>query len=424
MFFLTFLAEPPGSWLYTFVLLAALEAAAALALQQWFSLRVHERPPSGGGRARRLGRLALGAWGLFLLRALVLLATLLLPEGSRAALAILPPRDRATAAITVVVLIWLLTYPEPNFIADMGVLLLSLTALSGLAVEWVWWTQAVVVGIPYFNGSPDDTVWVVASVLLLAGGAWLLSQRRPAGWRAGLALLGLLLLGYASDYLYPVARFNTSGVVRWTELAAVPLALLLLYRRASSGQPDGAVAAGATTRAARTPPVWLGLAETLLVAGVVYFSLEFATARFQVEGPSMQPGLRTGQYVLADKLAYRLGSPQRGDLVTVRPNVPGSPEYIKRLMGLPGDTLAVKSGALWINGAKVVEPYIAEPPRYIGAWQLGPDDYFVLGDNRNDSDDSHIWGSVHRPAITGKVVLIYWPFNQLRLAPNFAFANP
>jgi len=110
--------------------------------------------------------------------------------------------------------------------------------------------------------------------------------------------------------------------------------------------------------------------------------------------------------------------------VTVRPNVLSSPQYIKRLMGLPGDTLAVKNGALWINGAKVTEPYLAEPPRYVGAWQLGPDEYFVLGDNRNDSDDSHIWGSVHRPAITGKVVLVYWPLTSAGLAPNFSFVNP
>ena len=419
MAFLTFLAGPPGSWLYTFVLLAVLEAAAALALQQWMSLR---QQPDGGDRATWPGRLALGAGGLFLLRAAVLLVTLLIPEGSGAALAILPPLDRAAAAITVIGLIWLLAYPTSSFKADVGALMLSLTALSGLALEWVWWTQAVVVGIPYFNGSLYDTLWVAASVLLLAGGAWQLSRRRPAGWRAGLALLGLLLLGYAIDYLYPVARFNTSGVVRWTELAVVPLAMLLLYRRASTWQPESSAAAPAAS-APRTQPVWLGLVETLLVAGLVFFTLEFATARFQVEGPSMQPGLHTGQYVLADQLAYRLGSPQRGDLVTVRPNVPSSPQYIKRLMGLPGDSLAVKNGALWINGAKITEPYLAEPPRYVGAWQLGPDEYFVLGDNRNDSDDSHIWGSVRRPAITGKVVLVYWPLTQAGLAPNFSFVN-
>jgi len=137
----------------------------------------------------------------------------------------------------------------------------------------------------------------------------------------------------------------------------------------------------------------------------------------------MEPNLYTGQYVLADKLAYRLGSPQRGDVVTVLPNLPTTQEYIKRLVGLPGDSLVVRNGSVWINGGLISEPYIAEPPRYSGSWQLGPDQYFVMGDNRNDSDDSHIWGAVHRRAITGKVVLVYWPLTQARLAPNFAFAR-
>ena len=120
-----------------------------------------------------------------------------------------------------------------------------------------------------------------------------------------------------------------------------------------------------------------------------------------------------------------VASPEMQKYRTLRTsNLPTNQEYIKRLMGLPGDTLAVKSGAVWINGGQVSEPYIAEPPKYTGSWQLGPDEYFVMGDNRNDSDDSHIWGSVHRRAITGKVVLVYWPLNQARLAPNFSFGTP
>ena len=160
------------------------------------------------------------------------------------------------------------------------------------------------------------------------------------------------------------------------------------------------------------------------MAGVVFFALEFATGRFRVDGPSMQPSLYTGQYVLVDKLAYRLGSPQRGDVVVVLPNKPQPQPFVKRLMGLPGDTLTVRDGSVFINSGKVVEPYIAEPSQYNGSWQLGPDQYFVLGDNRNDSDDSHIWGAIHRAAIIGKVVLVYWPLTQARLAPNFSFAAP
>src|SRR5438128_8477110 len=149
MFFLTFLAEPPGSWLYTFVLLAALEAPAALALQGWISLRRQD----ASSRGMVLGRLALATWALFLLRAAGLLFILLIPDGTRDALAILPPLDRATAAITALVLVWVLAYPEPNRWADLAVAGLSLVALIGLVLEWAWWPQAVAVGVPYFNGS-------------------------------------------------------------------------------------------------------------------------------------------------------------------------------------------------------------------------------------------------------------------------------
>ncbi len=420
MFFLTFLAEPPGSWLYTFVLLVALEAAAALALQHWLALR------RAGATSRRtaLARLALATWSVFWLRGITMLITLLIPDGTRDAVAILPPLDRATAAITALVLMWAFVYPEPDQKGDLGVIGLSVAALIGLALEWVWWPQAVAVGIPYFNGSLDDTLWVVAIVLILAAGLWQLSARRPKVWRAGSGLLATLLLGYAIYYLYPVARFNTAGIARWAELLVVPLAMVALFRRAQTWPAGGEAVIPPLTDNPRPKPAWWQLGETLLVAGLVFFTLEFATGRFRVEGPSMQPNLYTGQYVLADKLAYRLGNPQRGDVVTVLPNLPTQQEYIKRLMGLPGDTLAVKNGALWINGGKVTEPYIAEPPKYVGAWKLGPDEYFVMGDNRNDSDDSHIWGAVHRRALTGKVVLVYWPPNQARPAPNFSFAPP
>jgi signal peptidase I len=417
MFFLTFLAEPPGSWLYTFALLAALEAPAALALQQWLALRRQD----ASSRGTAMARLAAAAWAMFLPRGITLLCSLLIPNGTPDALAILPPLDRAVAAMTVLVLIWALAYPEPDRTADLGVVGLSVAALIGLALEWVWWPQAVAAGASYFNGSIDDTIWVLAIVLLLAGGLWQLSQRRPASWRASMLLVGALLVGYAVYYLYPVARFNAAGIARWVELIVVPMAM---YRRARSWQPGEAAVTQPPAGGPRPRPVWWQLAETLLVAGLVFFALEYATGRFRVEGPSMQPGLHTGQYVLADKLAYRLGSPQRGDVVTVVPNLPTNQEYIKRLMGLPGDTIAVKNGAVWINGGKVSEPYIAEPPKYVGSWQLGPDEYFVMGDNRNDSDDSHIWGSVHRRAITGKVVFVYWPLNQARLAPNFSFGAP
>ena len=202
----------------------------------------------------------------------------------------------------------------------------------------------------------------------------------------------------------------------------VPLVLFVLYRRAQTWPSAGLTAVQEPASGPHARPLWRNLSETVLVAGLLYFALDFATGRFKVDGPSMQPSLSTGQYVLADKLAYRLGNPQRGDVVVVVPNVPTNQEFIKRLIGLPGDTITVQDGQVWINGGKLTEPYIAGPPEYHGAWQLGPDDYFVMGDNRNNSNDSHVFGAVHRRAITGKVQLVYWPPKQMRLAPNYAFA--
>jgi signal peptidase I len=253
---------------------------------------------------------------------------------------------------------------------------------------------------------------------------WVLYKRRPPGWPPGLGLLGLLLAADIFHYLYPVAGSNAAGSLRWAEIIAVPVAMVLMYRRALQA-PVGAALLPQPERPAPTfkpRPVWWQVAETLLIAVVVYFVLEVATGRFRVDGPSMQPNLYTGQYVLADKIAYRLGSPQRGDVVVLVPPIAHGESFIKRLMGLPGDTITIRGGKVWINGQLATEPYIAAPPDYSGSWTLGPDQYFVLGDNRNDSSDSHVWGSVPRADITGKALVVYWPPAQVRLVPHYAFA--
>ena len=86
--------------------------------------------------------------------------------------------------------------------------------------------------------------------------------------------------------------------------------------------------------------------------------------------------------------------------------------FLKRLIGLPGEFVAVEGGVVRIDGVALAEPYLLEPPGYTGAWTLGEDEYLVLGDNRNDSSDSHIWGPVHRSAIEARALLIYWPFDD------------
>jgi signal peptidase I len=296
--------------------------------------------------------------------------------------------------------------------------------LVGLAATWAAWAAEVRGGATFFNGSGAETAWVLAIAMLASGGLWVLYQRRPPGWPVGLGLMGLLLAADVFHYLYPVAASNAAGSLRWAELVAVPAAMVLMYRRALQ-EPVGVDVLPEPERPAPTfkpRPVWRQVAETVLIAGVVYFALEVATGRFRVDGPSMQPNLYTGQYVLADKIAYRLGSPQRGDVIVLAPPIARGEIFIKRLMGLPGDTITIRSGKVWINGQLATEPYIAAPPHYSGSWTLGPDQYFVLGDNRNDSSDSHVWGSVTRADITGKALIVYWPPAQVRVVPHYAFA--
>jgi signal peptidase I len=129
----------------------------------------------------------------------------------------------------------------------------------------------------------------------------------------------------------------------------------------------------------------------------------------------MQPNLHTGQFVLADRLAYRLGPPRRGDVVVVHPPPEPGESFIKRVIGLPGETVQIAAGIVRVNGRALTEAYIAAPPNYSGAWSLGSEEYLVLGDNRINSSDSHVWGPVLRTAIAAKALLVYWPVAEWTL---------
>ena len=165
---------------------------------------------------------------------------------------------------------------------------------------------------------------------------------------------------------------------------------------------------------------------TILLTVVVFFAVQNTIQVSIVNGSSMEPDLHSGQRLIVNKVAYYLGDPQRGDIIIFRPPPsPLSTPYIKRIVGLPGETVEVKTGAVYINGAPLTEPYIKEranysrPPEKIAA-----DNYFVLGDNRNNTNDSHIWGPVPRENIIGKASLSIWPPEQWGLAPNYGFEAP
>jgi signal peptidase I len=167
----------------------------------------------------------------------------------------------------------------------------------------------------------------------------------------------------------------------------------------------------------------LDILETLVLAVVLYFGINAVSARVRVDGFSMRPTLQDGEYILVNKLAYKLGEPQRGDIVVFKFPVNPEEDLIKRIIGLPGDTISVQGGVLSINGIVVDEPYINAPPAYNGSWVVEAGDLFVLGDNRNDSRDSHQWGLLPIENVIGRAVLIYWPPNEWQVIQHLKQLN-
>lgn len=151
--------------------------------------------------------------------------------------------------------------------------------------------------------------------------------------------------------------------------------------------------------------------ETVLLSAALFLVINALTARVRVDGFSMLPTLEDGNFVLVNRLAYRFGEPQRGDIIVFHFDLTRQ-DLIKRVIGLPGDEVRIENGVVYVNGVALVETYIAAVPTYNGTWRVPSDNFFVLGDNRNDSSDSHSWGMLPADKVIGKAVLIYWPFER------------
>jgi len=158
--------------------------------------------------------------------------------------------------------------------------------------------------------------------------------------------------------------------------------------------------------------------ETILLALVLFLAINALSARVRVENVSMQPTLKPGEFLLINRVAYKLGQPSIGDIIVFHAPGETDMDYIKRVIGLPGDQIRISDGIVYVNNQPLYEPYIAESPRYSGSWDVPPNEYFVLGDNRNNSSDSHMWGFVPHDDIVGRALLIYWPLSELTLLRN------
>jgi signal peptidase I len=153
----------------------------------------------------------------------------------------------------------------------------------------------------------------------------------------------------------------------------------------------------------------IDVVETLILSIVLFAAINAVSARIRVDGASMEPTLQSGEFVIVNKLAYMFGEPDIGDVIVFHfPRDPDQ-EYIKRVIGLPGDRVEVRDGVVFVNGQGLEEDYIAASPVYESAWDIPIDSLFVLGDNRNNSSDSHSWGPVPVEYVIGKATFVYWP---------------
>lgn len=183
--------------------------------------------------------------------------------------------------------------------------------------------------------------------------------------------------------------------------------------------------------------------ETLLLALIIYMGVRAGVQNFKVDGNSMEPSLSTNQYLLVNKLAYasvslggiaeaipaleklkdspvlQLGTPQRGDIIVFRFPRDPSRDFIKRVVAVPGEKVEVKTGVVYVNDKRLEEPYILNSPTYTKEAIIVPaGEYFVLGDNRNNSSDSHVWGPVPGREIVGKAWITYWPMEAWGFIPH------
>jgi signal peptidase I len=172
---------------------------------------------------------------------------------------------------------------------------------------------------------------------------------------------------------------------------------------------------------------------TLIIAAVIFVGLQSTIKSIIVDGPSMNYSFHDGQRVLVNKVVYRLHDPERGDVIIFHP--PSSNDsvvipYIKRIIGLPGESVEIKGGRVYIHQAgdnvfNLNEPYLTEENNVSYTGNVIPEgEYFVLGDNRNNSDDSRHFGVIERQDIIGKAWLSIWPPEYWGLVANHYLTEP
>jgi signal peptidase I len=167
--------------------------------------------------------------------------------------------------------------------------------------------------------------------------------------------------------------------------------------------------------------------ETIALTLIIFVVIRAGVQNFRIEGYSMEPNFHDGQYLLISKVDYILHPPERGDVVVFMSPQDLSRDFIKRVIGLPGETVEIREGRVFINNKDLVQNYTVNQGSYnFGPVTVGPDQLFVLGDNRNNSSDSHSLGNLPRTDMIGKAWISYWPPQQWSIiqTPSFAESAP
>jgi signal peptidase I len=167
-------------------------------------------------------------------------------------------------------------------------------------------------------------------------------------------------------------------------------------------------------------PIVRELIETIVFIGLSFVLIRtFLFENYRVVGHSMDPSLENDQFLVVNKLGNRLSDPERGDIIVFRDPRTDERKLIKRIIGLPGEVLEIQDGQVLVNDQRLDEGYLATNGSYSQPPLLIPEgEYFVLGDNRSNSSDSHNWGTMPRDRIIGKAWVSYWPPKLWGLIPH------
>lgn len=168
--------------------------------------------------------------------------------------------------------------------------------------------------------------------------------------------------------------------------------------------------------------------QTFLLAAAVFLVIyAFLLRPFEVKGDSMYPNFKDGEYILTNLISLRLGNPKIGDVVVFKAPNDKEKDYIKRVVGLPGDTVSMKDGNVYVNGVEFDESKFLKPDiqTSVGAFlaegqeaTVPEDSFFVLGDNRPYSSDSREWGFVRKSDLIGISFFVYWPLGEMQIVKN------